>query len=434
MQLAMAYLQVGAINQAGQLSQKLLQTGHKTAMVYYIDGAARESSGDIQGATADFEQASTLDPTNLGVLAQLTDIYIKTRRFPDAERIAKRAIAFNKTEPQAYLSLGSVYGNEAHYDDARAQFEQAATLEPKSVDPLVDIVNTYAAQKNFPMALTTVERALVVDPTDVQVLVLKADLYAQEHDDAHVAQAYDDAVVAAPNDDMKVSILARKAAYYIGQKNLGTAVQILQQAIATYPKSPAAYNEYGTYLAGQKQQSQAEQQWQTSLGLDKDYAPALMNMAQSKFMSGRYNDAITYLKHYTDVSPDAQGYALLGQAYSFVHDYQRSRDACFRSFQIQKTPDTLGCIGGADLELKSYKEGAEVFDILAANAPQYFSQNPEMLYVAGKTWEGAGQRSKAATAYKKLLPLTKKGSKQYKQLASSIAALSKPLPRAKKKK
>ncbi len=82
-------------------------------------------------------------------------------------------------------------------------------------------------------------------------------------------------------------------------------------------------------------------------------------------------------KHYTQVSPDAQGFALLGQAYSRVHDYSGARDACGKSFEIQRSPVTLSCVAGADFELKNYKEAAQIFDALDKAAKGFLDGNPD---------------------------------------------------------
>jgi Flp pilus assembly protein TadD len=424
LQLANQLLTVGRPDLSVPISQQLLKLGNKSAQVYYIDGAGLEAIGQIGPATADFEQASTIDPTNLGVLSQLTDLYIRTNRLPDAERVAKRALAFNKTEPQALENLGSVYASEGHFDDARVQFEAASVLDPKDPAPVMQIANTYGAQNNIPMALTTVARALAIDPTNVQTLVFKADLYAKQHDDAHVGQAYDDAVVAAPNDDTKVAILVRKAGYYIDSKKNAIAEGILTDTIAKYPKSAAAHDAYGNYQAQNKNMGKAQSEWKAALAIDKDNTAALLALGQSSLAASRGNDAVGYLKHYTQVSPDAQGFALLGTAYSYVHDYAHSRAACSSSFQIQRAPETLACVGGADFETKNYKEAGQIFDVLDLNAKGFLDQNPQLLYIAAKSYEKTKQNAKALAAYKRLLPMTKKGSKEYKDLSASIAALT----------
>ncbi|HKE36406.1 MAG TPA: tetratricopeptide repeat protein, partial [Candidatus Baltobacteraceae bacterium] len=177
-ELAAQYLQINRPDLTLGITQKLLQAGDKTAQVYYYDGFAEETIGNIAAAQYDLEQAANLDPTNMGVLSQLADLYLKLKKDADAERVAKRAVTFNKTEPMALMTLGSVYASEGFFDKARTQFEAAYALNPKDVAPLYQIATTYAQQNNIPMALQTIDRALAVDPKSVQTLSYKASLYA----------------------------------------------------------------------------------------------------------------------------------------------------------------------------------------------------------------------------------------------------------------
>jgi len=412
-QLAAEYLQVNRPDITLQYTQHLLQMGDKTAQVYYYDGFAEEQLGNVAGAAYDLEQASNLDPTNFGVLAQLADAYIRLNRPNDAERVAKRAVTFNKTMPEAYMTLGSVYAAEQHYDDARAQFEIAYDLNKKDTTALFQIATTYAQQNNIPLALQTIARALEIDPRNIQALVFKADLYAKQHDDARATEAYDDALVAAPTDDEKVAIMARKAAYFVQEKKDAQGVAIMQQMVTQFPKVPAGFVAYGDYLAQQRQYAQAVTQWQAALALDPNNSGALLGMGEMAMQAGRLSDSVNYLKHYTQVSPDAQGFALLGQAYSRVHDYSGARDACGKSFEIQRNPETLGCVAGADFELRNYKEAAQIFDALDKAAKGFLDANPALLYIAAKSYAGSNQCAKATAAYKRLLPMMKKGTKDY---------------------
>jgi tetratricopeptide (TPR) repeat protein len=427
-QLAAEYLQVGRPDITIQYTQHLLQMGDKTAQVFYYDGFAEEQLNNYAGATYDLEQASNLDPTNLGVLAQLADIYIRTNRPADAERVARRAVTFNKTDPGALATLGSVYAAEQHFDDARAQFEAAYALNTKDTSPLFQIATTYAQQDNIPMALQTIARILAVDPRNIQALVFKADLYARQHDDARASAAFDDAIVAAPTDDEKVAIMVRKAGYFIAEKKDAQGVAVLQQTTTQFPKIPAGFVALGNYYASQRQLSQAVAQWQAALALDPNSSGALLGMGEASMQAGRLSDSIGYFRHYTQVSPDAQGYALLGQAYSRMHDYSGARDACGKSFEIQRSPDTLSCVAGADFELRNYKEAAQIFDALDKAAKGYLDANPQLLYIAAKSYAGSNQCSKASAAYKRLLPMMKKGTKDYDNVRKSV---SDPCPSAK---
>jgi tetratricopeptide (TPR) repeat protein len=353
-------------------------------------------------------------------------VYLRQNRATDAERVAKRAVTFNKTEPIALTTLGSIYAAEGKFDDARAQFEAAALLSPKDVAPIYQIATTYAQQNNIPMALQTIDRALMIDPKSIQALVYKADLYAKQHDDAKTTAAYDDAIVAAATDDEKAAIMVRKATYFIAEKKYPQGEAVLTQIVTQYPKVPVGYVTYGDYYASVHQFDKASAQFQKAIALDPDNASALLGLGELSMQAGHATDATNYLKHYTQVNPDAQGFALLGQAYSQTHNYAGARDACGKSFEIQRSPDTLGCVGGADFELKNYKEAAQIFDVLDKGAHGYLDQNPTLLYIAAKSYAAANQCNKAVSAYKRLLPMMRKGTKEYGQIQKSASDPCKP--------
>lgn len=420
-ELAAEFLQINRPDLTLQLTQRLLQAGDKTAQVYYYDGFAWASLNNLKAATYDLEQASNLDPTNMGVLAQLSEVYLKTNRGADAERIAKRAVTFNKTEPIAYSTLGSIYAAEGKYDDARAQFEQAYALNTKDTAPIYQIATTYAQQNNIPMALQTINRALMIDPKSVQALVYKADLYAKQHDDVQASAAYDDAIVAAPSDDEKAQIMVRKASYFIGEKKDAQGVAILTQATTQFPKVAGPFVALGDYYASQHQWDNAVAKFQSALAIDPDNPGALLGLGEISMQGGRVTESIAYLKHYTQVSPDAQGYALLGQAYSQAHNYAGARDSCGKSFEIARSPETLSCVAGADFELKNYKEAAKIFDAIDRGARGFLDANPTLLYIAAKSYQNADQCAKAVATYKRLLPMMRKGTKDYDQVRKSAA-------------
>ncbi|MGD0967815.1 MAG: tetratricopeptide repeat protein [Candidatus Aquilonibacter sp.] len=427
------FLGISRPDLAAQLSQHLLQMGDKTAQVYYLDGYAMDALGHEDVAISDMEQAENLDPSNLGVLEQLVSLYLKGNRFTDAERIANRSLVLNKGDAESYSMLGSVYAAEQKFDDARTQFQTAATKDPKNPDPLMQIAQTYAQQDNIPMALQWAGKAIAVDPKNVQALVFKADLYARQHDDQQASAAFDDAIVAAPDDAAKVQILTRKAAYFAQEKKYPQAEAIYQQGVTQYPKVPQIYVAYGDYFASQKNLDKAKAEWQAALAIDNADLDALSRLSELSMDQQHYADAIGYLKQATAIQPDPLAFAALGQAYAFQHDFIDSKDACSKAFQLQRTPQSLACIAGADYQLKNFKEAAQIFDVIDSNAKGFLEQNPQFLYIAGRSYQETNQRTKAVGAYKRLLPMMKKGSKQYAEVQGYIADLTKPAPAPKKK-
>ena len=422
--LAQQFLVIGHPEAAVALTQRLLQLGTKTAQVYYMDASAQASLNNAQAAIYDLENASNLEPTNLSVLSSLAALYVKANKFSDAERVANRAVTFNKTDPQAWVALGAVYAAEQKWDDARKQFEQAYTIDPKDVSPLIQEAQTWVAQNTIPNALTVIDRALAVDPKNMQVLIFRADLYAKQNDIPRAASAYDDAAAAATSDADKASVMIRKALMYAAAKQQAQAQATFDAAAAQYPAVSAIHVAYGEYFMGQHDQRRAEQQFLAALQSDKNDVNALFDMAQLKESQGRISDAVTYLKQLSDVAPSAQTFGLLGQGYIQLHDYSRAKDACSKSFQIDRTPDSLACIAGSDFSLKNYKEAGQIFGIIDSQARPYMDRNPQMLYMMGYSFAQTKDTSKALNAYKRLLKMLKPGTPQYKQIETQIASLN----------
>ncbi len=413
-QLASEYLQVDRPDITLQYTQHLLQMGDKTAQVYYYDGFAEEQLGNAVAATYDLEQASNLDPTNFGVLAQLADVYIRTNRPNDAERIAKRAVTFNKTEPQAYMTLGSVYAAEQHFDDARAQFEIAYDMNKKDTTALFQIATTYAQQNNIPMALQTIARALAIDPRNIQALVFKADLYAKQHDDAHATEAYDDAVVAAPTDDEKVAIMVRKAGYFVQEKKDAQGVAIFQQMVDAVPEgarrasSPTATTRgTATVRAGGRavasragpRSQQLRRAARHGRGGDAGGPAERQHQLFQALHAGLARRAGLR-------APRAGVFArarLFGSARRVRQELRDS--ALLRRRWAASRGQTSSCA----ITKKRRKSSTRS----TRRAQGFLDQNPQLLYIAAKSYAGSNQCSKAAAAYKRLLPMMKKGTKDY---------------------
>jgi len=427
--LATEFLGINQPQATLALTQRLMQLGTKTAQVLYLDGSAQQAVGNSQAALADFEQASNLEPTNLAVLGALSDQYMKANRPQDAERVALRAVTFNKDQPRAYVTLGVVYAGEQKWDDARKQFEAAYALDPKDVTPLMQEAQTWVMQNTIPNALAVIDRAIAADPKNVQVLVFRAELYAKQNDIAKSSSAYDDAAAAATNDAEKASVMVRKALMYSAAKKQKDAQATFDAAIKQYPQIGALHTAYGEYFLSQNNRGRAEQELQAALKVDKTDVNALADLAQLKQAQNRPLDAIGYVKRITDVAPSAQSFAMLGQLYVSQHDYKKAKDACMKSFQIDRTPDTLGCIAGSDYSLKNYKEAAQIFDVLNGSIKQYMDRNPQLLYMAGVSYTQTNQKPKAVDSYKRLLKIMKPGTKEYKRIQSEIAQLSKTPPK-----
>lgn len=428
-ELAADYLQMNRADLALPLTQKLLQGGTKTAQVYYFDGLAQTALGRQKEALADLEQAANLEPTNPGVLGTLTNMYLRQNRPQDAERIAKRALTFNKDDKNAYLAYGSVLAAESKFDEARQQFEGAAKLDPKDVRPVLLEAQTYASQNAIALAAQLYDRAIAIDPTSVEALVGKARLDAAQHNVKDAIATYDSIYKLQVDPNDKVAVIDQEAAVYANEKMDSEATAAYQRAISEFPNVLTAHTAYGEYLQAKNDKAGAEREFVAGAGPNRDQVDALARLGQLYASQNNVSKAIDQFKRVTELAQnDPRSHLLLAASYAANKQFDKARDEYKLSYQLQHTPDALLGLGQADLAMRNYTECAQVYDAIDKGAPDLSRQNPSILYGLGQCYQRGNRPDKAKSAYVKLLTYVKPGT----QAANEVKALIDQIDRKQK--
>lgn len=428
------YLAINRPDLSLPLTQKLLQTGTKTAQVYYFDGLAQQAVGHQKESLADLEQAANLEPTNAGVLGTLTSIYLQQNRPQDAERIAKRAVAFNKNDKTAFLAYGQVLAAEGKFDEARQQLEASAALDPKDVRPILVEAQTYMSQNAIALAAGLYDRAIGIDPNSVDALVGKARLAAAQHNVKDAIATYEVIYKLQTDPTDKVAVIDQEAAVYANEKMDSDADATFKRAISEFPAVMSAHTTYGEYLQAKKDYAGAEREFTAGVGPNRDQIDAIARLGQLYAGQRQFPKAIEQFKRVIELAPnDPRSHLLLGATYSANGQFDKSVGEFKASYALQHTPDALMGLGQADLQMHNYTECAQVYDALDKGAPDLAKQNPQILYGLGKCYEGSKHPDKAKVAYQKLLSYLKPGSQGANEVKSLIAAIDKQQKPAPKK-
>ncbi len=437
-ELAGDYLQINRPDLALPLTQKLLTGGTKTAQVYYFDSLAQVSMGRIKEGTADLENAANLEPTNPGVLGTLTNLYLQQNRPQDAERVAKRAMTFNKDDKNAYVAYGSVLATEGKFDEARQQFESAAKIDPKDPRPVLLEAQTYLSQNSVALAANLYDRAITIDPNSIEALVGKARLAAGQHNVKDAIATYERILALQTDPADKVAVIDQEAAVYANEKMDGDADATFKKAIAQYPTVFSAHTAYGDYLLSRKDNAGAEREFVAGQGPNRDQNDALVRLGQLYANQNNLPKAIDQFKRLTENQPnDPRAHLLLAATYNAAKQYDKARTEFKASYGLQHSPDALLGLGETDIATRNYSECAQVYDALDRGAPDLSRQNPSILYGLGQCYQKSNQPAKAKTAYQKLLGYVKPGSQaanQVKALIDQIDRSGKPAPQKTVKK
>jgi tetratricopeptide (TPR) repeat protein len=432
-QLTGYYLQIDRPDLALQGIQQLEGLGVKTAQVYYMSGYANMMLGRIPQAVSDLENASNLDPTNIGVLSMLADAYVRENKLSDADRVAKRAITFNKSNPGAYETYGGVLEAEQKYDEARAQYETAARMDPKDVQPILLEARTYIKQNAIALASSLYDRALSIDPNNPGALSGKADILAQEHNVKDAIATFEKLRDVVQTPDEKAGVLVNEARVYANEKMDDQAVATYKEAIAQYPAVLNTHVAYGDYLAAKNDMNGAVAQWEQGLGPNRDNRDALGRLGSYYADKKEYPKSLDYLKRLVEISPnDPRGWSIIGSVYAEQNDWKDAHDAFRHAYDLTHAPDALKAVGQTDLNLHNYKEAQQIFEAIEKNGGDYVKRDPSVIYMLGQSYQKQGLKPEAKSAYQRFLAYLKPGTQAYtevKKMIEDIDRSEKPAPK-----
>ena len=424
MKLSDAYLQAGRPNDALRITSQLIKGGVKTAQVYFFDGVAKRQLGALDQATASLEIASTLDATSAPVLIELTNVYMQAGRLGDATRVAERAVKFNPQDERSALNAGVVYAVQKRYDDARAQFTTASLLAAKDPLPLLLEARTYVDQNQTALALPLYDRAIALDPTDVTAYESKAGSLGDQHQVAGAIATYEQIYAIVPKPELKAEVLTQEARLYVKENQNDQALAVLQREVASFNALPEAHIALGDFYNATNKNDLALQQWTIAAGPDRSGRAGLSRLGDVALRNGDNNGAIADFSRILEIDHnDDSALFHLGQAYEASNQFDKARSAFRQAFAIRKTPQALAQIGASAFFLHDYRDAAAAFDDLSTHQPDFLTQDPHLLFIMGKTYELDNQKSKARSAYARLLGFVKPGSTDERTLKGLIASI-----------
>src|SRR6516162_8292652 len=99
--------------------------------------------------------------------------------------IAKRDLP---NEAQAYMAIGAIQRRQGKWAESNANFEKAATLDPKNTNILNNLASSYIAQRNFEAADKILDRSVIAAPQSSEACGLKGLLAIHSKGDLSVAE------------------------------------------------------------------------------------------------------------------------------------------------------------------------------------------------------------------------------------------------------
>ncbi|HTK94651.1 MAG TPA: protein kinase [Terriglobales bacterium] len=216
------------VTPAHQNCQRSLELDPGLAAGHICLGEVLMGTGAYKDAAAEFDLATTYEPTSDDAFRDLARSYQLLGRLDEAERTLQKAIQVRPQYYAGYTRLGILYKQESRYPEAIAQFQKATELAPDRPSTWASLGGAYIAAGDYANAVTALQKAISIRPTWGAYSNLGLAQLYQRNYDAAIA-AFEQGAVLGNRQYIVLGNLAR--AYYWAPGRRADAQDAYRRAI-----------------------------------------------------------------------------------------------------------------------------------------------------------------------------------------------------------
>ena len=132
-------------------------------------GALLEKQGHPDQAEAEYKQALDLDSKSADALAGLVNLYMRAKRYPEAEKLLRQLALLRPDNTTVRLQLGRVLAAAGKPVDAITELEAAAKAAPNDAGLTRDLADLYSETGKYDLAEAQYRPLLALAPNDPEL-------------------------------------------------------------------------------------------------------------------------------------------------------------------------------------------------------------------------------------------------------------------------
>jgi tetratricopeptide (TPR) repeat protein len=328
--LIRAYLQAGKTAEGLGEANRLSNENKGDVQLHFTLGAVLVSAKQFHRAQLELEQANALEPENAEILYELGDAYLNGGDAGKADAAASRALKLKPDSPEILYLLAQVYQQEKRTIDALDVLVRAHKLAPENVDVIFLLARVSMTQNYFEDAIPLLE-------SGIQLASKRPDLRAALGESYFMAGKAEKAIEVFQT-LVELDPAARSYAFLgLAYRHLGRfeeATKYFQAGLKQDPHNVSCLFNLGYIEEHQGHPARAEVLFQQVLRLDPDLPEALLETANLRMESKKYEQAAALLRKYVKVSREpSTGYYKLAMVERSLHQME----AALRDLNVFQT-------------------------------------------------------------------------------------------------
>lgn len=232
----------------------------------------------VQAAFDSINALIVADPAKAQLYADRARLFIGIDSMRPAQRDLEWAVKLDSNNVVRHLDLGDLYYSTTQVDQAQAQFQRAAELDPKNTQALLKLAEIQLVLRNYGKSMDLVNKVIGLDEHAGHAYFLKGWIHMETGDTTLALSSFRTAV-EQDNKDYGTYIMLGKLS---AAQHDPLAEQYYTTAISLRPRSVEAWYNKGMYEQENGKDSMALESYAQIMRIDSSNALAWYNSGYVK--------------------------------------------------------------------------------------------------------------------------------------------------------
>lgn len=188
----------------------------------------------------------------------------------------QRAALLEPKEAEPHLDAGQLLEQADNFASAEGEYKRALDLAPNSSDAVTGLANAYMHEHKFDLAEQCLRKLVASQPDSASLHIQFARVLAAEGKTAEAIPEMEAGIKLAPADE---AALRELADLYVSAKQNDKAESARRQLLQMHPNDPTLHRELGQDLLREKKFADAEKEFETTITLKPDFGEAYGDLA-----------------------------------------------------------------------------------------------------------------------------------------------------------
>jgi tetratricopeptide (TPR) repeat protein len=403
--LIRAYLRAGRTTEALKMATELSTQNKHDVQLHFTLGVLLASEKQYRAAQLELEKADALQPETLEILFNLGQAYLRAGENAKAELVLNRALKLKPDSPETLYVLAQVYQQQSRSVDALDLLVRAHKLAPQNTDIILLLARVSMSQNYYEDAIPLLESGVKIEPQRADLRAALGESYFKSEKTEKAIEEFQKLIDLAPT--------AQSYAFMgISYRHLGRfdkAREYFEAGLKRDPRCASCLFNIGYIEERQGHPARAEELFQQALHYNPDFSEAILELADLRIASKRFEDAAILLRKYVKLSREpASGYYKLAMVEKSLHQTEASqrdlkvfqtlsKDSASGPQPYQHIFDYVDERSGLSSEARTQQDLAELTEQLQKNP-----DHPQGLYLLAQTYLKLGKLEEARAAIAQL--------------------------------